>query len=179
MSAYIVTDKTITAICEGLYEFNIGIQRPKGRMVPREDFTEEDGAHDGYFAWLNELHKDDIRSTRTGEGFAAAGQALVDMNYMSVNARYGEDTEPHRFKATYNQTRYEDGPLAGMSFRREYNYAEILGAIRCYAYQSCECDEYERSGIPAALHLLTMEIAQSLARERFGDNDGRGYWNLD
>lgn len=176
MSAYIVSDKTITAIVEGLYRFNMGIQCPKGTEVRREDFTEEDGAHNGYFAWLNELHKDDIHSVRTN--FQEAGQALVDMNYMSVNARYDEDSKPHKFKPTYNYTTYDEGLLSGSRFRKDYNFAEILGAIRCYNYQSCECEEYERSGIPSALHQLTMAIAESLAKDRFGDNDGRGYWDI-
>ena len=176
MSAYIVTDKTITAICDGLYRYNIGIQNPKGVEIKREDFTEKDGPRNGYFAWLNAMHEHDIPSPRTMDGYMAVGQALVDMNYMSVNARYQEDSKPHLFKRTRNKKK---GELTDMLFDVDFNEAQIVGAIRCYRYQSCECDEYYRSGIPAALNALMTEIAETLAEEKCGESEsGYGYWDI-
>ena len=96
----------------------------------------------------------------------------------SVDYRYDEDGAPHRFKSTYSYTSHDEGPLKGHRFRREFNFAEILGAIRCYRYQSCACPQFERSGIPSALNLLTMEIAQALEKDKYGDNDGYGYWDF-
>ena len=173
MSAYIVTDQTITAICEGLRRFNIGISNPHGKEYRREDYR--DGECDGYFKWLNAMHEDDIRSPMTGEGFLAIGQALVDMNYMSVNARYGENGKPHTFKPTYNMG--EPTENLGLRFRRDYNEAEIVGAVRCYRYQSCECREYELSGIPNSLNALITELAKSLAMEKYGDD--MLHWDID
>lgn len=174
MSCYVVSEKTVTAICEGLRRFNIGISNPNGKEYCRADYwDEEDEISHGYFKWLSAMHEEDIKSPRTGEGFEACGQALVNMNYRSVNARYEENEVPHAFKPAYNMKRTEVG-----NFRQEYNEAEILGAIRCYEYQSCECEEYRRSGIPDALKRLTMEIAMSLAKDRYGDSDGMGYGDI-
>ena len=174
MSAFIVTDKTVTAICEGFRRFDIGISNPNGREYDRADYWDEaDEVSHGYFKWLNAMHEEDIRSTLTGEGFSACGQALVNMNYRSVNARYEENEAPHTFKPTYNINETEVG-----NFRREYNEAEILGAIRCYEYQSCECEEYYKSGIPDALKRLTMSIAYALAEDIYGDNEGMGYGDI-
>ena len=176
MSAYIVTDKTITAICEGLRRYNIGIDNPHGKEYRREDYYDESyDISNGYFAWLNAMHEDDIKSPRTGKGFDACGQALVNMNYKSVNARYDENDEPHKFQPTYNM---KSGTISGMTFREQYDEAQILGAIRCYEYQSCECKEYYDSGIPAALKRLTYRIAESLAEDKYGDNDGMGYYDI-
>lgn len=175
MSAYIVTDKTITAICEGLHHYNIGIDNPRGNYYDREDYRDPDDKADGYFKWFAAMHEEDIRSPRTA--FRACGQALVNMNYMSVNARYDEDTAPHTFKPVYHTVRRDYGSFS-MTDRIDYTPAEIIGAVRCYRYQSCECVEYGRSGIPAALERLVTCIAEDLAKQVYGDNDGRGYYDI-
>lgn len=171
MSCFIVNNKTITAICEGLNTYNIGISNPNGKLYDREDFRDPDDKSDGYFRWLSAMREEDIRSPRTREGFWKCGQALVDMNYRSVNARYNEDEKPREFMAEYLMNSYDSGPMKGMTFRKRYNPRQILEAIRCYDYQSCECEEYERSGIHAALRRLTFEIAYELAKSVYEDDD--------
>lgn len=79
MSAYIVSDKTITAIVEGFkyMDFQVGLTNP----IKQET----------YYARTNPLE---------------IGQILLNQNYKSVNYRYNESTEPHEFVMTYKTDEY-------------------------------------------------------------------------
>ena len=59
-----------------------------------------------------------------------AGQILVDENFRSVNCRYDENTLPDTY---------------AYSAPRSYTGVEILKAIACYEYQSCETDDWKES----------------------------------
>ena len=164
MSAFIVSQKTITAICEGLRRYNIEIRNPEGICYRREDYPED---YKGYYAYLN-----DLGSTRLNPRteYHKVGQALVDMNYKSVNYRYREENAPERFEPTFNYRESEN--VLGLMFQQEYTPQEIFLAIQCYEYQSCECPEYTESGIPAALGYLKDSICNDALTKLYGEHTG-------
>lgn len=59
------------------------------------------------------------------------GQILVDENYKSVNYRYRDNLEPHKFVFKYDM--------------QPRTPVQILRAINTYDYQSCEHPDYEKS----------------------------------
>jgi hypothetical protein len=87
---------------------------------------------------------------------SALGGELVAENNASVNARYGENTEPE----AYNYT-----PLQ----RMENWQAVVLGAIHCYEYQACETEEWEQTFAYAYCQRLRRNITSLI---------GVGYWEF-
>lgn len=82
------------------------------------------------FSWYheNERHQLTINTKDT------VGSMLWRENHMSVNARYDEntDTPAYRFERT-----------------QEFSPVQMLKAIDCYEYQSCEHDGWEASSAKA------------------------------
>lgn len=93
------------------------------------------------------------------------GQALVDENYRSVNYRYDEHDEPHRYH-------YPDaggcGVLVIVGEDEQYRLGEVYGALRCYRYQSCEHPEWPESDVCRWLNALEGAICRT-ALERLGE----------
>jgi len=62
------------------------------------------------------------------------GEMLTAENYRSVDYRYRENQnalrEPYQFQEHYG---------------RQLTVVEALKALSCYEYQSCECDDWEKS----------------------------------
>ncbi len=75
--------------------------------------------------------KDPIKFTNSPTDLTKLGQILIDENYKSVNSRYNENDKPERFVYNWN-TKYYEPP-------------QILKALACLRYQSCETNEYEDS----------------------------------
>ncbi len=124
MSAYICDNKTISCIAEG---FNI-----YDTPYTAKDYKRPTG-------WLIDVN--DIRN--------GIGQSLLNQNYASVNARYGEDTKTPRFK-------YEDILCTPNN---------LIGCIRCYEYQACETDGYEESEVHKSLLRLKLDVLNRLVGE--------------
>ena len=78
----------------------------------------------GYY-WEGNNSRVDI----TRENASRIGQILLDENHRSVNYRYNETTPSHAFKFK----------LIGPT---QYKAVDILKAINCLDYQSCENDDW-------------------------------------
>lgn len=74
----------------------------------------------------------------------------MNQNYASVNYRYRESTEPHKFE-------YVDIP--------NINPGMILGCINCYNYQTCEADIEGKLSTILTKGLIGGKSYQSLAAE--------------
>jgi hypothetical protein len=72
-----------------------------------------------------------VRRLRRGRTETVYGQFLVDANAASVNTRYGEDNAYVYEYSTPQHTRWSP--------------VELLGAINCYEYQSCEAQDWVSS----------------------------------
>ncbi len=137
MSAYIVDNKTISALAKAFDLYGVKYK------AENYNSTNPFGA-----AWIV-----DVESMRHD-----IGQSLLDQNYKSVNARYGEDTETPDFE-------YEDV---------EINEGIVHGCIRCYNYQACETDDYFESAIYNSLKNLDYAMYERLIK-RAGYNIPWGY----
>ena len=61
------------------------------------------------------------------------GQVLVNENFKSVNRRYKEQEDSYEYE-------YEDVYMDDKN-----NLYSLYKALRCLDYQSCECDDYEKT----------------------------------
>lgn len=97
----------------------------------------------------------------------ALGQLLVDANYKSVNYRYGEDLEPHKyvFRGIENASQ---------------NPWNILSAIDGYSYQACEPSDWINSSAKHYVDQIYKRVIQSFPAYRnakgwaFSDEDSQG-----
>ena len=66
------------------------------------------------------------------EALDETGRVLLQQNYDSLAARYGDDATPHEYH-----------------FKKPKKYDEgiLLGCVRCYIYQSCETENFGESTI--------------------------------
>lgn len=88
----------------------------------------------------------------------ALGQLLVDANYKSVNYRYGEATEPHKyvFRGIENAS---------------HNRWNILTAIDGYSYQACEPSDWASSSAKYYVDQIYKRVIQSFPEW----NDAKGW----
>ena len=75
--------------------------------------------------------ENDTVSVHNFTNIEMVGQILMDGNCESVNYRYGEESEPNRYKFT--------------SIEEKLKPIEILKLISCLEYQSCEVDDYDKT----------------------------------
>lgn len=121
MSAYIVSNKTISAIAKAF------------------------AAYGTVYRASNYNPKPSIIKTLRSE-ITDIGQSLLDQNYASVNARYGEETPAPKFF-------FEDV---------EINEGVVVGCIKCYIYQACESPDFETSDLYYSLKRLKDRILERL-----------------
>lgn len=88
------------------------------------------------------------------------GQKLLDENFRSVNYRYREKDKAERFE--YRAVRSDD-----------YSAVDVLKAINCLDYQSCETDDWDQSEAWAILD----GVKDSMIRSLPGYEASRG-WSL-
>ena len=88
------------------------------------------------------------------------GQKLLDENFRSVNHRYRENDKAAKFE--YRAVRSD-----------EYSAVDVLKAIDCLDYQSCETDDWPKSEAYAILD----GIKDSMIRALPGYAESRG-WSL-
>jgi hypothetical protein len=84
------------------------------------------------------------------EDATKAGQTLVNANYRSVNARYGESRRPPRYTYTGRG--------------RILTLGELAQAIGSLDYQSCEYDEWYTSSARKLLDRLELRIFHWMPR---------------
>jgi hypothetical protein len=77
------------------------------------------------------------------------GQMLVDANNASVNHRYGESLEPYEYRYTR--------PL-----HTSWSVVEVLKALQCYEYQSCEPKNWQGTEAYAFCRQLQDMLVQAL-----------------
>lgn len=112
MSAYIVNDETISVIVKAFEIYQVSYR-----------------ADDYYPSTRFILDANEQRQ--------AIGQSLLNQNYASVNFRYGETNEAHKFE-------YKDVNLLRNG---KIDTGLIVGCIDCYNYQACEMNDYFESRI--------------------------------
>jgi hypothetical protein len=97
-------------------------------------------------------------------GYASAnkfGQALVDENLKSIHYRYPDTVAdpsgtPGPIKRYYEKRyKFKEYPFA-------LTCVEMLKAIACYEYQTCEHDEWKDSQVYKACQTLTETVVSSL-----------------
>lgn len=88
------------------------------------------------------------------------GQKLLDENFRSVNTRYRENDKAARF--AYRAVRSD-----------EFSAVDVLKAISCLDYQSCETDDWSESEAWAILD----GIKDCMIRNLPGYDESRG-WSL-
>lgn len=126
--------------------------------------------HGGPFSWWCEA----IESRRQFEGRGGdVGQILWDECIKSVSARYPNDEtatlpgprdDPYTFTGSDVPTQH--GPI---------NPVDVFGAIRCYTYQSCAHDDWEKSeahGFCEALKDATIRRLPGSDSAAWGAPDG-------
>lgn len=95
MSAYIVSDETISVIAKGLVEYGIETR---------------------------EVELSDAQIIIANLRYKPFGQWLLDQNYKSVNYRYDEDTKAPEFE--YKEIEADEGTLLGCIKCYEYQACE-------------------------------------------------------
>ena len=109
MSAYIVSNKTISAIAKAFVDWGVG-------------FLSEDYAPPiGFITPLKELYE-------------AVGQSLLNQNYASVNCRYGEETPTPKF--TYEEVDINEGIVYGCIANYNYQACETPDYWESHLYRS-------------------------------------------
>ncbi len=83
------------------------------------------------------------------EDMQELGQILVNENYRSVNHRYNEENTPEIFVFQRNLKRY-------------FKPVEVLKAVHCYQYQSCETDDWENSIAADLCDAITSRVSSRL-----------------
>lgn len=97
MSVYILNDKEISVLVEGIINYSVNASA----------FSK----HNSIMIDLNVLRKD-------------IGQALLNQNYESYNNRYSEDNKPREFQFDRKAISYNNGQLLGCIDCYEYQCGE-------------------------------------------------------
>lgn len=135
MSAYIVSKEHID------YLIRAGLDLPK-RMsyndvlrwtVPHEERTTDYERGEAWGMTAIQTYKDHLRELSI-ETSASVGQMLIRENHLSVCHRYDENpkveaVDPYEFERS----------------RKPLDPVQVLKAINCYEYQSCEHPDWEDS----------------------------------
>lgn len=120
MSCFIVPKAHIDVMCWALAAFNYGSQYPRTAMT----LFHADGVMERA-EFLNGSRPDRA-------GMDRLGQILMEENYRSVNARYGESEPCPEYRWTPPES-------------DEWSCEEVLSATRGYEYQSCEAPDWDKS----------------------------------
>ena len=115
MSAYIVDNKTISAIAKAFVDYQVTFNAD-GYIRPIQIIVN-----------LNELRQ-------------GIGQSLLNQNYASVNYRYNEDTEVPKFE--YEDVEIDEGIVYGCIRCYEYQACETQGYY--YSWLHTSLAELER-----------------------------------
>ena len=102
MSAYVVDDKTISALAKAFIDYGVDFKA--------EDFTMP--------SFCGVIFNDD-------EMKQAVGERLLKANYDSVNYRYSEDNAPHEYK--YEDVEINEGIVLGCLNCFNYQACEVDG----------------------------------------------------
>lgn len=87
-------------------------------------------------SWLH--MKYEILDAATGNtAMDIVGNILIAENYRSLAARYGDNTEPHRY-------RFKEHPGARVGDKLAI-CVQVLKACDCFDYQACESSDYEQT----------------------------------
>lgn len=105
----------------------------------------------GYAMFAIDMHYDRNPSP---EQLREIGQILLDENYRSVNTRYREEEQTPRF--IYNP-RFENGKCL--------THKQVINAIRCYDYQSCETNDYNSSPAAKFVSSIKNSAVERLVRD--------------
>ena len=128
MSAYIVSDETVSVIVKAFEVYKVNY------------------IGEGY----NEFKIDNLDKKRQ-----AIGQSLLNQNYKSVNYRYREYDEPHKFRFTD----------INLMVNGKLDKGLIVGCIDCYNYQACETEDYWQSHIYHSLRWLKDKILDQYIKQ--------------
>jgi hypothetical protein len=125
MSCFICNNETITVIAKAFVDYGV----PFHGLPPKSDI--------------------DIILVDINKEVKSIGQALLEQNYASVNARYNEDTKTPEFTPSYI----------------EYNEGTVMGCIECYEYQACETDDWDDCWVRRNLSHLKDAIIRRMCRK--------------
>lgn len=125
MSCFICNNETITVLARAFVDYGVNFHG----LPPKSDID----------TILVDLNKEVKR----------VGQALLDQNYLSVNARYNENTESPEFNPV---------PI-------EYDEGTVIGCIECYEYQACETDDWEECWVKRNLDHLKNAVIYRMCRK--------------
>lgn len=128
MSAFVVSDRSIT-----------GMLQAASPQYPGDGAT---------YYWQSEPHY-------FGGHTQEIAQKLLDENYRSVNYRYSETSEPHRWQA---------------QMVRHLEPVEIIRLCDCYAYQACETSDWHETEAYAIMQYLKQRAIRNLP----GYDDAKG-----
>lgn len=109
-------------------------------------------------AWL---HIGDEYNYLTSKNSAEVAKILQAENVRSVNNRYGDDTP--------NTYEFEYIPAA-----RKRPVGNIIGALDCLEYQSCETDDYHQSNAYEIMQGLRKHLLKTIA-----EKDGTYTWGIE
>jgi hypothetical protein len=144
VSAFVVSKQHIDALVTAGVEWghgHIGGSRLSW-LTPTEDDPPQTGEE--YWTWLNARRRELNDSTAD-----AVGQMLVDACVASVAYRYQDDTDlPGPIEHYWTQPyAHRDFPIVAdpLGGTRAIDPVQILKAISCYEYQSCEHPDWEKS----------------------------------
>lgn len=158
MSAYLVTSSTIATIV-GAW----AADRQGASLIRPEHWRGT--LRDSYRVGVPTL------SPHVTADWQVMADELARENARSVTHRYGEDTAPisvgvplRYVRSVTHRTIHGDADPANLPA-----VLAVLGAIRCYRYQSCEHPEWERSAACYYTEQIEAALIGSLAR---------GYWEI-
>lgn len=120
----------------------------------------------GLDARLGVFHEGDWRIWSRYEDTDSLGSLLKTANYESVNYRYQETTPCEAYH--YNG----DGivPYLGASV---ISWGQVLQAVRCYEYQSCEAPTWDSSLAKAVCDAIRRKVCGIIADEAGAEWDWR------
>jgi hypothetical protein len=97
-------------------------------------------------SYWNEATRERVNVTRFNA--TETGQILWDENFRSVNYRYHEDEKPEVYRFTYRLDRVPP--------------VQIIKAVHCLDYQSCETDDWETTLAHRVLDAILSAACRSL-----------------
>ena len=100
-----------------------------------------------------------IHATAQRETIQAIGEELMRANIKSVLERYDND------QTMISYDTYEAEEIA--KWQESTTYEDVLGAIRCYEYQSCEAEDWNTSWAREYCNELRKNICAYLSADKW------------
>lgn len=91
------------------------------------------------------------------------GQILVDENYASVNYRYDKNNEPYT---------YQHKPV-------HKNFVQVIKAVDCYVYQSCEHPQFYRSQAYEIVQAIKEQAFRKMLNDNYKEEYDRAKWSIE